>query len=210
MDKKTIHQHAHDQFEDVRLSDEQLAQLKACAQLPTESAFERLKNNIYNKPAYASLYLNGLVACVVFLLAFILFAQPTDLHLDLAEEISHEVVSNHILLKPLEVKTSEMSDIKKHFTELQFNPIVSKVFSSSNGQLLGGRYCSIKRALAVQLRYDAGNGKSSTLYETSYHPKTFSSLPNVDKGEKPIEHRLQGLRVKLWVEKGLVLASVTE
>ncbi len=208
MEKKSIHQHLRDDLEGTSLSNDQLATLKAL-QANTqmqEDLPEKVETRKFQFPSASSFYLNGMVACIVFFLSFILFTQPTDL----AEDISHEVVSNHILLKPLEVKSSDMVTIKKHLSELKFNPIVSKVFNQINGRLLGGRYCSIKRALAVQLRYDTGNGKSSTLYETSYHPKKFSFLPDVDKGEKPLEHSLQGLRVRLWIEKGLVLASVTE
>ncbi|GJM00030.1 MAG: hypothetical protein DHS20C07_17090 [Methyloligella sp.] len=208
MERKSINQHLQDNLANVHLSEEQLSSLKALqeAEQYHQSAPTKTKVRKFFALPVSSIYLNGMVACVVFFLSFILFAQPTDL----AEDISHEVVSNHILLKPLEVKSSDMGTIKKHLVELQFNPIVSKVFNEMHGRLLGGRYCSIKRALAVQLRYDTGNGKSSTLYETSYHPKKFSFLPNVDKGEEPLEHQLQGLRVRLWIEKGLVLASVTE
>jgi hypothetical protein len=207
MERKPINQHLQDNLAGVRLSEEQLSALKALQETEHyyQSATAKTKVRKFSLPA-SSIYLHGMVACVVFFLSFILFAQPTDL----AEDISHEVVSNHILLKPLEVKSSDMGTIKNHLVELKFNPIVSKVFNEMHGRLLGGRYCSIKRALAVQLRYDTGNGKSSTLYETSYHPKKFSFLPNIDKGEKPLEHQLQGLRVRLWIEKGLVLASVTE
>lgn len=208
MDKKSINQHLRDSLDSARLSDDQLAALKglqANNELQETPPGHKVVRN-FRFPSASSFYLNGMVACIVFFLTFILFAQPTDL----AEDISHEVVSNHILLKPLEIKSSDMTIIKRHLSELQFNPIVSKVFNGMNGRLLGGRYCSIKRALAVQLRYDTGNGKSSTLYETSYHPKKFSFLPNVDKGEVPLEHSLQGLRVRLWIERGLVLASVTE
>jgi len=208
MERKSINQHLQDKLDGACLSDEQLSTLKSLQKIEQHNQSASTKTGVrklFTLPA-SSIYLNGMVACVVFFLSFILFAQPTDL----AEDISHEVISNHILLKPLEVKSSDMGTIKKHLVELQFNPIVSKVFNEMHGRLLGGRYCSIKRALAVQLRYDTGNGKSSTLYETSYHPKKFSFLPNVDKGEEPLEHQLQGLRVRLWIEKGLVLASVTE
>lgn len=208
MDKKSIHQHVQNQLEDVRLSEAQLKKLKALQDKYTNDDLSKASG--FSLPSFSSIYVNGLVACVVFLLSFILFAGPTDMNTNMAEDISLEVVSNHILLKPLEVKTSQMSEIKKSLEELQFTPIVSKVFETSHGRLMGGRYCSIKRALAVQLRYETGDGKSSTLYETSYMPEKFSFLPDVDKGEMPLERQLKGLRVRLWVEQGLVLASVTE
>lgn len=208
MDKKPLHQHVQNLFEDVRLSEAQLKKLKA---LQDKYTYDDLsKASGFSLPSFSSFYVNGLVACIVFLLSFILFAGPTDMNKTMAEDISLEVVSNHILLKPLEVTTSRMGEIKKSLGELQFTPIVSKVFDPSHGRLLGGRYCSIKRALAVQLRYETGDGKSSTLYETSYTPETFSFLPDVDKGEEPLERQLKGLRVRLWVEQGLVFASVTE
>jgi hypothetical protein len=60
---------------------------------------------------------------------------------------------------------------------------------------------------AAQLRYRSGDG-TSTLYEVAYDPVTFGAIPSVERGEPPSELIVKGLRVSLWVEKGLLMVLV--
>lgn len=208
MELKSLNQHVANSLREYNLSSEQLRKLKELQH--TDEQLNLSSNSKLKKTTFFSLkpsvYLNGIAACIILFLSFILFSDP----MDLAEDISYEVVSNHIVLRPLEFKSSNVKLIKTQLDALNFTPIPSKVFNKGLGHLLGGRYCSIQRSLAVQLRYDMGNGKTATLYETAYNAKKFSFLPNVNNGEKPLEHRMQGMLVRLWVEQGLVFASVNE
>ncbi len=130
---------------------------------------------------------------------------------DTTHTIALEVVKNHLKLKPLDVEAQSMDELQAFFTQLDFAPVDSTVletrFGLSRQLRLGGRYCSIKGVTAAQLRYRAGEG-TSTLYEVAYDPATFGSIPSVERGEAPSELLVKGLRVSLWVEKGLLMVLV--
>jgi hypothetical protein len=131
---------------------------------------------------------------------------------NMPKEIAMEVVKNHLKLKPLDVKASSMRDIQEYFTQLDFLPLSSSVasrhFSLPVTQLLGGRYCSIQGVTAAQLRYQR-NDSLSTLYEVAYDSATFGTLPNMENNEQPLELLIKGLKVAMWVEKGLLMVLVS-
>ena len=129
------------------------------------------------------------------------------------QDIADEVILNHLKRKPLEVHSNQMKQAQKFFTLLDFLPIQSEVltqqFLLSERQMLGGRYCSIKGVSAVQLRYQTNGDQVSTFYEVDYDPSIFGPIPNIDQGEVPQEIYRRGLRVSLWVEKGLFMVLVS-
>lgn len=150
-----------------------------------------------------------LVLCVALVWQSVAPAPP-----DYTREIAVEVVQNHLKLKPLDIEAQSISAIQGFFTQLDFSPVNSSLlearFSLPEPSLLGGRYCSIKGVSAAQLRYRASNDDLGTLYEVAYDSETFGPMPHVERGEAPTELLLKGLRVSLWVEKGLLLVLVTE
>ncbi|GLQ32914.1 hypothetical protein [Litoribrevibacter albus] len=127
---------------------------------------------------------------------------------DLVRDIAEEIIFNHRKLKPLEIKTDRFEELVKYFSMLDFRPYLSHYFTP-NGQLIGGRYCSIGSLNAVQIRYKNQQDEVTTLYQTAYSPETFSGLPDIEKGEQAITHYLNGYQVTLWVEMGIVMATVT-
>ena len=133
---------------------------------------------------------------------------------DYTEQIALEVIENHLKLKPLDVASQSMDDIQDFFTQLDFSPINSRLLSSrytlSESSVMGGRYCSIKGVTAAQLRYRRGSDGLTTLYEVAYDPEVFGAVPSADQGEAPRELLLKGLKVSLWVEKGLLLVLVSD
>ena len=150
-----------------------------------------------------------LVLCVALAWQSVAPAPP-----DYTREIALEVVQNHLKLKPLDIEAQSISAIQGFFTQLDFSPVNSSLlearFSLPEPSLLGGRYCSIKGVTAAQLRYRASDDGLSTLYEVAYDSAAFGPMPHVERGEAPKELLLRGLRVSLWVEKGLLLVLVTE
>jgi hypothetical protein len=49
----------------------------------------------------------------------------------------------------------------------------------------------------------------STLYEVAYDSATFGTLPNMENNEQPLELLIKGLKVAMWVEKGLLMVLVS-
>ena len=124
--------------------------------------------------------------------------------------IADEVAANHIKLKPLEVRTDDMRNIRDYFTELEFKPVNSRLVDLRRWELLGGRYCSIQGKDAAQLRVkDVRSGAVHSLYQASYSKARFADLPELEEGAAPIDVLSRGLRIKIWVEQG-VLFALTE
>ena len=127
---------------------------------------------------------------------------------EMVQKIADEVATNHLKMKPMEIQTAAIGEVRNYFTELDFMPQLSQhVEGIGNSQLAGGRYCSIQGSTAAQLRYKDKKGDYVTLFETHYSPELFKQLPDVDKGQKPIVTFARGIKVTIWVEKGLLMVS---
>ena len=46
--------------------------------------------------------------------------------------------------------------------------------------------------------------------DAAYDPQRFGPLPSLEEGEQPLSLGARGLRVRLWVEKGILLALIGE
>ena len=144
-----------------------------------------------------------LIALVVGLMQ----VNPVGFQQDLVAEIAAEVVDNHLHMKPLEIEGNELAGIRAYFDRLDFQPIESRYLADIGLDLLGGRYCSLQSVTAAQLRFKSlGSDKLHTLYQVGYDPAVFKTLPNLDEGDQPISVFNKGVKVTIWVEKGVLLA----
>ncbi|MFC3152688.1 hypothetical protein ACFOEK_16750 [Litoribrevibacter euphylliae] len=126
----------------------------------------------------------------------------------LIRDIAEEITFNHRKLKPLELKTNHFEELVSYFDMLDFRPYHSHLFKPQ-GTLIGGRYCSIGTVSAVQIRYQTEQGDVTTLFQTTYNPEHFKGLPNIEAGDQPVTQYLNGYKVTLWIEMGIVMASVS-
>ena len=191
--QKPLNQAVSDFLNDFELSDEQLNKLQAL-----ES-----KSVLSQKPPY--LYAAALALCAVIL--FLGMGQYQNKQAIYA--IVAEVSQNHLKFKPLEVSDKNLLHVSRYFKKLDFNPINSTLVAGLEDQLLGGRYCSIQGNIAAQLRLQKQDGSVATLFETKFNEEDFLFLPNLDKGEQPIQQFIDGQAVTLWVERGVVMALVS-
>ena len=121
--------------------------------------------------------------------------------------VAEEVVQNHLKMKPLEVTGHSMQDMRAYFNQLDFSLRDSSLIATSNLQLLGGRYCSIQGFTAAQLRMKhKETGDLETLYQAPYNSELFKDLPNLQEGQSPIRHYINGIGVDVWVDKGILFA----
>ena len=196
--KKGMQQH----FDDIKLSEEQLndlMQLQNSKSGSTHQFSDKLRF-ISSPRALASL-----AATVVTAIALVFFIQNQPINM--GEKIAYEVSKNHLKLKPLEVKSDQLNDLSKYFDQLDFMLVDTSVLAGSDWQLLGARYCSIQGNTAAQLRLKhLPSGNIETLYQAPYNVKQFSSIPNVENKQYPIEEYSKGMGVKIWVEKGVLFA----
>ena len=131
------------------------------------------------------------------------FKQTPEISMLIAEEVVH----NHLKMKPLEVSSHSLHDMRAYFNKLDFTLRDSSLITSGKLQLLGGRYCSIQGLTAAQLRMqDQETGELETLYEAPYSSDLFKGLPNLQEGQTPIRHYINGIGVDIWVDKGILFA----
>ena len=130
---------------------------------------------------------------------------------DVAQRIADEVALNHLKLKPLDVEAEQMPVLAAYFNRLDFAVRDSSLIAEIDGmRLLGGRYCSVLTVPAAQLRLQRTTGQVLTLYEALFDPQVFPSLPSLDHGEPPLVRYARGIRVAIWVEKGVLFVLAGE
>ena len=150
-------------------------------------------------------------AAVFFIVMGNLFYLNMSPELPLNQRIGSEVAKNHLNLRPLEIKTSSIQEIRGFLTMLGFSPIESALLKGSSKRLIGGRYCSIQGVRAAQLRLqDSQTGQIQSLYQTVYDKNVFYDLPELKENEMPVTVYSKGLAVDIWVEKGLLFALTHE
>ncbi len=120
--------------------------------------------------------------------------------------IADEVVLNHLNLKPMEIETGDIAELRAYFKQLDFHLVETALIASADSGLIGGRYCSIQEGIAVQLRMKSAGSIARMLYQTRYDSRRIGEIPNLDRGERPITTMARGIPVKIWVEHGLLFA----
>ena len=195
---KPLKQAVREHLQQQELSARQLATLMAMQQPDTAQPSNPLL--AWAWPAVA--------AAAVMLAAVALWrvAPITDAS-NMPQLIAEEVADNHLHLKPLEVVTNDIDTLRDYFDQLDFMPIESQLVADAGLQMMGGRYCSIQGITAAQIRvHQPGSEQPQTVYQTVYDPAVFKQLPRLEDGEPPIDVYVKGLKVRVWVEKGVLFA----
>ncbi|MGH1430929.1 MAG: hypothetical protein ACRBB4_07420 [Neptuniibacter sp.] len=130
------------------------------------------------------------------------------------QSIAFEVAGNHIKQRPMELHAQSMDQVKIFFKELDFSPTNSdhllSQFALAESNLMGARYCSIKGVTAAQLRYQESANTHSTLYEVGYDSDLYGYIPDISQDEAPQTLMVKGVKVTIWLEKGLLMALVED
>ena len=197
--KKPLKQQLQQHLNRVQLDDSQFAAL--------ENLMAKGADNV-EAPADRHLWRSFAVAGMLFVAVMTTFMvsqfSGTSLE-DMPQLIAEEVVSNHLNMKPLEVKAGSINRVRGYFTKLNFMPLESQLQALSSLQLIGGRYCSLQGITAAQLRMRQ-EGNLQTQYQTEYLPEVFGEIPRLEDGDSPLIVYAKGIKVKVWVEKGVLFA----
>ncbi len=175
-------------YESFNLTSKQLNQLES---LEREHFFQSSKTS----PNRSWLLPIATLVAGVFL---VLYFKPTP-ELDVYPNgIASEIAYNHNKTLTLEFPGKSIPEIRPHFSKLDFNLVSSKHNNISNFKLVGGRYCSINRQLAAQLRL-VGNNDNDTI--------SWYQLP-LPPDQRMIQKNLviykNGVKVIMWTEKGVL------
>jgi len=192
-----LKQSVHDYLESKQLTHAQLAELenRMQASASKSSSTSLLKFNIVA------------VVLVIALVSSLFWGLSIDNRAGVAELIAEEVAYNHLKLKPMEVSSSSLNDMRSYFSELDFSLSQSKYIVDKGLKLVGGRYCSIQGEAAAQLRMqDENTGDMQIVYQAPYNKELFQDLPKLHEGQAPVRHFVNGIAVDVWVEKGILFA----
>lgn len=196
--KQPLKQQVQNQIDQVKLDNGQFTALEKLMANHDQKGTKESRRS-WVPLAAAGMFLFAVVT------AFMALQFTKDQLLTMPQQIAEEVVNNHLNLKPLEVKTGSINAVRGYFTKLDFMPVESSLQALNDLQLIGGRYCSLQGITAAQLRMRQGESLQ-TLYETEYLPDVFGDIPSLEKGEAPLVVYAKGIKVKVWVEKGLLFA----
>ncbi len=184
--KKPLKEQIHKHYQNFELSSEQLDNLD---QVQRERG-ERERSQLLFKASFTAM------AVSVLLLILFLFRGTAPLTGEIAEEIAY----NHNKQMKMEIKTSSIGPIQSFLSKVDFTLIQSEYLPTETWEIMGGRYCSIQGRLAVQIRVkNMITAKTQTLYQAPY-PRDLENSKTM-----PMETYVNGVQVKLWKEKGLLL-----
>ena len=211
--KISLRDAARKQTESVELNPEQLDHLLRMQHEAMEKAGSAPKSAI--SPAHPGAFtqrsrlalVGGFSALVGVMLAMLVQWQGASMGSNpMIARIADEVARNHLALKPMEMTSGSLQDIRGYFKKLDFLPRQTRLLAGFDTRTLGGRYCSIGGGIAVQLRVQEAGGELRTLYQVRHDPKRFGTLPDIGKGKTPARAAARGVAVKVWVENGLLFA----
>lgn len=121
--------------------------------------------------------------------------------------VAAEVARNHAKGEAMEVTSAELSDLRRHFADLDFTLLASARMDRLQWRIEGGRHCSLGGRPAAQLRVvERATGRAQTLYQARYEPGHFPHLPRLDEGGRPLAVVVGDTPVQLWVERGILFA----
>lgn len=198
-------------FEQQTLSQTQLDFFENILKEGNDNDSSNSANTPNKKEARVSLSFNkwlSIAAMLILSISSLLFLNPPQSKQGLL--IAKEVIANHIRQRPLEVNSDNFEVVGAYFTQLDFNLTQSKLMNNNNGvKILGGRYCSIQSEIAAQIRYQDKDGNAHTLYQVRYDPEIFDDILSWKKIRQPTTYDVDGFKVSIWVEKGLLMANVS-
>ncbi len=142
-------------------------------------------------------YLAIAVSLLLVLLGSGIFLLQKNDNTDPSWLVAKEIAVNHNKHLAIEFPTGDYHELNRLMDKLDFSGVISKRLAPGEYRLLGGRYCSIQGQLALQLKLQDRAGNLYTLYQAPLN----KILTGIRQGEQLID----GLRITLWREAGLLL-----
>lgn len=197
--RQPLKQAIQNEFQGESLSARQLASLKA--QLGARP--KRWRS--FRATAAALVFAVGALTAVLTLR----LADPAPT-LNPPQRIAQDVASNHVAsaFARSDVTADTIAVLQPAFSRLGFQ-LIEPPRSSLLHALEGGRFCSILAVPAAQLRYRSAEGELVTLYQAPYDQQVHGVLPEAAQGEAPLLLVSRGVAVRIWTERGLVVATAS-
>lgn len=185
--KETLKGCTKKHYEAFKLSPRQLDRLESLEKQFSQQHNSRFSSNKLFWP------ISALVAGIFI----IVFSLPQQEEFS-PNHIANEIAYNYNKTLSMEFKGNSIPEIRRHFNKLDFNLVNSNNNRISNLRLVGGRYSSINKQLAAQLRLAERNNQSQMIWYQIPIPSEKLNLP------KEVEFFQNGVRIIMWTEKGVL------
>ena len=208
MNRQRLSEHLRQYYEGQRLSSETIAHLGAMAEARSTGAGRKTKPASTGDRIWPRRWLGGGLAAAALALVVVFIGvyspeRSTErgpsarlTGAGLTEAIAREIARNHRKQEKVQFVARDFVELRRKMPKLDFPTIASARLDLERLRLLGGRYCSLRGQIANQIMLKDDKGRIHTLYET----RASDAMVGFTEGELKID----GLRVSLWRESGLL------
>lgn len=116
---------------------------------------------------------------------------------EIASTVARVAAEGHNERQELEFRAARTSELRRMMKSLDFAPVEPDMMARMNMHVVGARYTTIEGVIAAQILYRDPKGEPCTLYLA----RPVEKLSHIQAGE----HDVDGLRVSVWREKGLLM-----
>ena len=192
--RKTLKENIKDYYEEYQLSSRQTLKLQNILKRRIPSNTAKFKF----RPTRAQ------VAIAASLLVLVFVIVKTSSRSTSLEKLITEIAYNHNKNLDVEIESKSFVEVRKYLSKLDFSLVDSERLTHDTWDLIGGRYCSLKGQLAAQLKLQ---NKLTQKYYTIYQLKIPRGIEDVSGFSETFE---SGVKVNLWLERGLLFAMAGE
>jgi hypothetical protein len=114
-----------------------------------------------------------------------------------AAAVARQAAFSHNERQELEFRVANCAELQKKMKSLDFTLVEPTMMKEMNMRMVGARYATLAGQMAAQIVYVDSHGVPCTLYEM----RPADQLATIAPGE----HQIDGVRVAVWKEKGLVM-----
>lgn len=182
-----------DYYERQQLSDDARARLKALVR--DEAPRKQSSTWWWARTAVVAAFVISVTAAALWFAVFRGSAPESPQQIT-AAVVQHAAIE-HNQQQELEFRARRPDDLRDVMKSLDFTPVEPQMMRSMNMRIVGARYTTIEGVMAAQILYVDPKGEPCTLYQA----RPVDKLARVTPGE----HVIDGLRVSVWREKGLVM-----
>jgi hypothetical protein len=114
-----------------------------------------------------------------------------------AASVARQAAFGHNEKQELEFRVANCAELQRQMKSLDFTLVEPAMMKEMNMRIVGARYATLAGEMAAQIAYVDSHGVPCTLYEV----RPANQLARIAPGE----HQIDGVRVAVWKEKGLVM-----
>jgi hypothetical protein len=187
---------------ETRKIDDQIREYYA-QQRPSPDAVNRMKQIIrVGAPARRTSRRSWMVVAAGLMIAAVTLLwtaahRVTQSPQQVTASIARQAAVGHNEKQELEFRVRDCAELQAKMRSLDFTPIEPSMMRRMNMRIVGARYTTLGGEIAAQIVYVDANGVPCTLYEA----RPVEQLAQIAPGE----HQIDGVRVSVWKEKGLVM-----